>query len=212
LLAGVQIVRLGIDRMRFGPLPETSDRHLSRPADEEEGVPMGLMDKLTEGAERAAKEAEKAFDKGKTKVGELQIEMQMDGLARKLGYLVFDFYRGRQVDQAYRQRILDDMSRLEDQLLRTRAQAAAKAQSEATDETVAAEPTPDSGDAQAAGEAGAAADDAPAWDVTGGSSSEADGRPESDTRSEPDAGAAPADEAPSADDTTRADGDSSTVL
>ncbi len=28
---------------------------------------MGFMDKLTAGAERAAKEAEKAFDKGKTK-------------------------------------------------------------------------------------------------------------------------------------------------
>ena len=92
---------------------------------------MGLMDKLAEGAERAAKEAEKAFDKGKTKVGELQVEMQMDGLARKLGYLVFDFYRGRQVDQALRQKILDDLSRLEDQLLRARAEAAAKAQPEA---------------------------------------------------------------------------------
>jgi len=92
---------------------------------------MGLMDKLADGAERAAREAEKAFDKGKTKVGELQVEMQMDQLARKLGYLVFDFYRGRQVDQAVRQKILDDLSRLEDQLLRVRAQAAAKAQSDA---------------------------------------------------------------------------------
>jgi hypothetical protein len=92
---------------------------------------MGLMDKLADGAERAAREAEKAFDKGKTKVGELQVEMQMDQLARKLGYLVFDFYRGRQVDQAMRQKILDDLSRLEDQLLRVRAQAAAKAQSDA---------------------------------------------------------------------------------
>ena len=89
------------------------------------------MDKLADGAERAAKEAEKVFDKGKTKVGELQVEMQMDQLARKLGYLVFDFYRGRQVDQAVRQKILDDLSRLEDQLLRVRAQAAAKAQPDA---------------------------------------------------------------------------------
>ncbi len=89
---------------------------------------MGIMDKLTAGAERAAKEAEKAFEKGKTKVGELQIEMQMDGLAKKLGYLVFDFYRGREVDQAVRQRILDDLSRLEDQLLQARAEAAARAQ------------------------------------------------------------------------------------
>ena len=112
---------------------------------------MGLMDKLADGAERAAREAEKAFDKGKTKVGELQVEMQMDQLARKLGYLVFDFYRGRQVDQAVRQKILDDLSRLEDQLLRVRAQAAAKAQS---DEAAGTTPPADSG--PAAGTASAA--------------------------------------------------------
>ncbi|HLC21483.1 MAG TPA: hypothetical protein VJM10_05180 [Candidatus Methylomirabilis sp.] len=91
---------------------------------------MGLLDKLTAGAERAAKEAEKAFDKGKAKVGELQIEMQMDGAAKKLGYLVFDFYRGRQTDQAQRQKLLDDLSRMEDQLIQARAEAA-KARAEA---------------------------------------------------------------------------------
>lgn len=89
---------------------------------------MGLFDKLSAGAERAAKEAEKALDKGKAKVGELQVEMQMDGLAKKLGYLVFDFYRGRQVDQDQRQKLLDDLSRLEDQLSQARAEAAAKGQ------------------------------------------------------------------------------------
>ena len=114
---------------------------------------MGLMDRLAGGAERAAKEAEKAFDKGKTKVGELQVEMQMDGLARKLGYLVFDFYRGRQVDQEHRQRILDEMSRLEDQLLRSRAQATAKAQSETTGQDATAGPSSDPGSSQAATEA-----------------------------------------------------------
>ena len=117
---------------------------------------MGLMDRLAEGAERAAKEAEKAFDKGKTKVGELQVEMQMDGLARKLGYLVFDFYRGRQVDQEYRQTILDEMSRLEDQLLRSRSQATAKAQSEAPGEDATAGPNSDPDAPQAATGAGEA--------------------------------------------------------
>jgi len=107
---------------------------------------MGFMDKLTAGAERAAKEAEKAFDKGKAKVGELQIEMQMDGLAKKLGYFVFDFYRGREVDQALRQKILDDLSRLEDQLLQARAEAAAKAQGGAAAEAQGATATPASGD------------------------------------------------------------------
>lgn len=92
---------------------------------------MGLMDKVTAGLERAAQEADKAFDKGKSKVGELQAEMQMDSLAKKLGYVVFDFYRGRQVDQALRQKYLDDLARLEDQLLKTRAEAAAKREADA---------------------------------------------------------------------------------
>ena len=91
---------------------------------------MSLKDKLSAGAERAAKEAEKAFEKGKAKVGELQIELQMDGHAKKLGYLVFDFYRGREVDQNERQRLLDELSRLEDQLAQARAEAAARAETE----------------------------------------------------------------------------------
>jgi hypothetical protein len=103
---------------------------------------MSLFDKLSAGAERAAKEAEKALDKGKAKVGELQIEMQMDGKAKKLGYLVFDFYRGRPVDQDERQGLLDELSRLEDQLIQARAEAAAKTQ--------AATGAPDAGQAGAA--------------------------------------------------------------
>lgn len=91
---------------------------------------MGIMDKVGDGLEQAAREIEKALDKGKSKVGELQIEMQMDGLAKKLGYLVFDFYRGRAVDQVLRQKVLDDLSRLEDQLLKIRTEAAAKAEAD----------------------------------------------------------------------------------
>ncbi|MCX8033623.1 MAG: hypothetical protein N3B14_09640 [Thermoleophilia bacterium] len=92
---------------------------------------MGLIDKLAAGIEKVAEGADKAIDKGKTKVTELQIELQMDSLAKKLGYLVFDFYRGRPVDQALRQKILDDMTRLEEQLLRVRAEAQARAQAQA---------------------------------------------------------------------------------
>lgn len=92
---------------------------------------MGLMDKFSAGIERAAQEADKAFEKGKAKVGELQIEMQMDGLAKKLGYLVFDFYRGREVDQVLRQKYLDDMAQLEEQLMQSRAAAQAKREAEA---------------------------------------------------------------------------------
>ena len=92
---------------------------------------MAFMDKVGGGLEQAAREIERALDKGKAKVGELQIEMQMDGQAKKLGYLVFDFYRGRAVDQTVRQKVLDELSRLEDQLWKQRAEAAAKAEAEA---------------------------------------------------------------------------------
>jgi hypothetical protein len=92
---------------------------------------MTFMDKLGAGLEQAAREVEQALDRGKGKVGELQIEMQMDRLAKRLGYLVFDFYRGRPVDQAARQNVLDELSRLEDQLWKMRADAAAKAEADA---------------------------------------------------------------------------------
>jgi hypothetical protein len=100
---------------------------------------MGFMDKVGEGLEQAVREIEKALDKGKTKVGEIQIEMQMDGLAKKLGYLVFDFYRGRSVDQAVRQKVLDDLARLEEQLWKIRADAAAKAEADAQARAAATE-------------------------------------------------------------------------
>lgn len=137
---------------------------------------MSLLDKLSAGAERAAKEAEKAFDKGKAKVGELQLEMQMDGKAKKLGYLVFDFYRGRQVDQDERQRLLDELSRLEDQLIQARAEAAAKARAAAGG----------SGSGETGGAQGA--------EGPSGTAGAAPGAPSADASA---AGAAP-DEAPSA--------------
>ncbi len=141
---------------------------------------MGFMDKVRAGTEQAAHEFEKALDKGKTKAGEMQIEMQMDRLARKLGYLVFDFYRGRNVDQAERQRVLDELSRLEDQLFKTRAEAAAKAEAEGQARAARQQPAGGQyGSGQSAGQpvqqpdsqsaggqsAGAHSDDRPAgWD------------------------------------------------
>jgi hypothetical protein len=97
----------------------------------ERGWQMAFMDKVGEGLNQAARELEWALDKGKAKMSELQIEMQMDGLAKKLGFLVFDFYRGRAVDQAVRQKVLDDLSRLEDQLWKMRAEAKARAEADA---------------------------------------------------------------------------------
>jgi hypothetical protein len=113
---------------------------------------MGMKDKIGAGLEQATHEIEKALDKGKTKVGELQVEMQMDGLAKKLGFLVFDFYRGREVDQPKRQKLLDDMSRLEDRLNAIKAEAAAKK-------------------AEAAAQASAAKQEPPAAGPVGGSES-----------------------------------------
>ena len=77
---------------------------------------MGFLDKITEGAEKVAKQAEKALEQGKTKVEELQLERQMDGLAKKLGYLEYDGFRGREVDAAVRQSYLDEMVGLEEQI------------------------------------------------------------------------------------------------
>jgi len=94
---------------------------------------MNIKDEITSGAEKVAREAEKAFDKGKTKLNELQIKMQMDTQARKLGFLVFNFYRGREVDQDERQGYLDELSRLEDQLIQLRAEAATRAHTQTKD-------------------------------------------------------------------------------
>ena len=113
---------------------------------------MGIKETLSDQLGQAAHEIGKALDKGKTKVGELQVEMQMDGLAKKLGYLVFDFYRGRAVDQAVRQKVLDDLSRLEDQLLKIRADAAAKAEAEAQSRAAAAQQPPAGGPEQTGAE------------------------------------------------------------
>jgi len=87
---------------------------------------MGWKEKVTSGFHKVGEGAEKAFDKGKAKVEELQTEMQMDGLAKKLGYLAFDAHRGRKVDEATRAKLLADLSRLEDELEKAKAEAAAK--------------------------------------------------------------------------------------
>jgi hypothetical protein len=88
---------------------------------------MGWKEKLTTGLRRAGQEADKALDKGKAKVGELHIEMQMDGLAKKLGHLAFDAHRGRKVDEAARVKLLTDLTSLEKELGKVKAEAAAKA-------------------------------------------------------------------------------------
>jgi hypothetical protein len=88
---------------------------------------MSWKEKVTAGIRRAGQEADKALDKGKTKVGELHIELQMDGLAKKLGYLALDAHRGRKVDEAARVKLLTDLTSHEQALEKLKAEAAAKA-------------------------------------------------------------------------------------
>lgn len=93
---------------------------------------MGFMETLSSGLRRFGDEAEKVLDKGKSKVGELQTELQMDSLAKKLGYLTYDAHRGRKVDEPARVKLLMDLTQLEDALKKAKSEAAAKASSTAT--------------------------------------------------------------------------------
>ncbi len=88
---------------------------------------MGFKETISKGLRKFGSEAEKALDKGKAKVGELQTEMQMDGLAKKLGYLTFDAHRGRKVDEAARVKLLMDLTHLEAALEKAKADAKAAA-------------------------------------------------------------------------------------
>jgi hypothetical protein len=126
-----------------------------------EEVDMGFLDRLSEGAEKVAKQAEKALEQGKTKVEELQLERQMDGLAKKIGYMEYDGFRGRAVDSAIRQSYLDEMVGLEEQIAQAKAPAEAGAASGApgapehasTEPAFATEPTTHTASADASAEA-----------------------------------------------------------
>ncbi len=111
---------------------------------------MALKDKLGKGFKRVGEEAKVALDKGKLKVEEMQLEMQLDGLAKKLGHLAFDVHRGRQVDDALRVKYLTDMSQLEDQIAKLKADAAAKAEAEAAAKAAAAQAPQNEGEPPAA--------------------------------------------------------------
>jgi len=91
---------------------------------------MSWKETLSNGLHRARTGAEKAYDKGKAKVEELQTEMQMDGLAKKLGYLTFDTHRGRKIDEAAQAKLLSDLTRLEEELEKAKAEQAAQAAAE----------------------------------------------------------------------------------
>ncbi len=82
---------------------------------------MGLMDDLTGALEKISTEAEKALNQGKAKVGQLQLERQMDAAARKVGYMELDRYRGRPVDDSARAELIYQMAGLEDQIAASQA-------------------------------------------------------------------------------------------
>jgi hypothetical protein len=77
---------------------------------------MGFSDKLSAGLDTVAKSAQKAFEQGKVRVDQLQLERQLDAAARRLGYIEFDASQGRPVDQAAKQDLLTEMARLETEL------------------------------------------------------------------------------------------------
>jgi hypothetical protein len=86
---------------------------------------VGILDKLTEGAEKIAHEAEKVYEQGKTKVEELQLERQMDVAARKLGYLEYNVYRGLAGDPAKKEELLAELARVDGQIREMKAATAA---------------------------------------------------------------------------------------
>lgn len=103
---------------------------------------MSWRDRLTSGADRVAKEAEKAFEQGKTKVEQVQLERQMDAAARKLGYLEYDAYLGRETGTGDRQSLLEEMASLEQQIARAAEAKAAEEEAEATGPATGGTQTP----------------------------------------------------------------------
>jgi hypothetical protein len=119
------------------PSPATLERTAEEPINQraggrdprsyQGGTFMAWKDKFRSGVKRVSEEAEEALDKGKAKVEELQIELKMDGLAKKLGYVAFDAHRGRKVDEALRAKLLADLTYQEEQLKKLADEVAAKA-------------------------------------------------------------------------------------
>lgn len=77
---------------------------------------MSLTDKLSDGLETIAQQAQKALEQGKVRVEQLQVERRMDTVARRLGYMEFDAHRGRSVDQKAKDELLEELVELEEEL------------------------------------------------------------------------------------------------
>jgi hypothetical protein len=85
---------------------------------------VSILDDISETADEMVRQAGKALDQVKSRVEALQTKAQMDVAARKLGYLEFERYRGRGLDEVAHRRVLDEMEALDNQLIQLRAELA----------------------------------------------------------------------------------------
>lgn len=107
----------------------------------EGGKIVAWKDTMSKSMKKVSDGASKAYDVSKNKAEQMQIEMKMDGLAKKLGYMAFDAHRGREVDEEARIKLLADFEELEAGLDKLKADAAARAEAAkaAKEEEAAAE-------------------------------------------------------------------------
>jgi hypothetical protein len=85
---------------------------------------VSILDDISETADEVVRQAGKALDQMKSRVEALQAKAQMDVAARKLGYLEFERYRDRPLDEVAHRRVRDEMEMLDDQLIQLRAEFA----------------------------------------------------------------------------------------
>lgn len=103
---------------------------------------MGWKDKLNRTADKVAKQTGKAVEQGRGKLEEVQVERQMDAAARKVGYMAYDSFQGREVDAQEREQLLAEIASLEEQLEEARRQKAEE--KEGVTSSTAQEPSPTS--------------------------------------------------------------------
>ena len=103
---------------------------------------MSILDDISDTADEMVRQAGKALDQVKGRVETLQLKAQMDIAARKLGYIEFERYRARPVDAVGRQRVLDEMKVLDDQLVQLRTDLAPEEPASPPRLTVVPPPTP----------------------------------------------------------------------
>lgn len=105
---------------------------------------MGWKDKLNQTADKVVKQTGRAVEQGRGKLEEVQVERQMDAAARKVGYMAYDSFQGREVDAQKRQELLDEIASLEEQLEEARRQKTEEKE-EGVASSTAQEPSPTSG-------------------------------------------------------------------